>query len=190
MEQTKAIILCWPETATVPGSLAITIIHMLLSPCLHCFSAVDFFFPPVWKNSCPSVFRKTHTHTLSFSAHTHSVKERDWRDREFETVDPPKIKPFSPPISLERQSVLNDFQNRRWFVSVSPLDFICRIQRSKGHAACLRWALIAWTPAQSLNALVWMSLPQCQLKKTCSEFLLSLADATHGETLAPPTDCD
>ena len=192
MEQTKAIILHRPKTATVPGHSVITVVHMLLASCLHCFA---FFFPfAIWKNPHLFVFWEIWSRIFFFFFfyHTHTFGERK-RHRQSEAADLSKIKPFFfflPPISLESQSVLNDFQNRRWFVSVSPLDFVCRIERSKGHAARLRWALIAWTPAQSLNTVVWMSLPACQLKTTRSKFLLSLADATHGETLAPPTDCD
>lgn len=158
MEQTKAIILHWPNPATVPGISVITVVHMLLASCLHCFS-VAFF--PVWKNSHLLVFCETQaTLSLSFFFTPHSLAERT-RERQSEAVDPTKIKPFSPPISLESQSILNDFQNRRWFVSVSPLDFIWRIQTSKGHAALLRWALIAWTPVHSLKTVVWMSLHGC-----------------------------
>lgn len=132
---------------------------------LFCF----FFFFQFERINVYSSSEKSKPLTLSlflfFFFTTHTFGEREKTLRESVAADLSKIKPFLPPISLESQSVLNDFQNRRWFVSVSPLDIVCRIRRSKGHAARLRWALIAWTPTQSLNTVVWMSLPACQLKK-------------------------
>lgn len=132
---------------------------------LFCF----FFFFNLKESTSIRLLRNP-SHSLSlyfffFFFTTHTFGEREKTLRESVAADLSKIKPFLPPISLESQSVLNDFQNRRWFVSVSPLDIVCRIRRSKGHAARLRWALIAWTPTQSLNTVVWMSLPACQLKK-------------------------
>lgn len=143
----------------MPRSSVITTVHMRLAMCLHYFT---FAFVSVWRNARQLVFEKPKPPPPFFySTLTHRKS-----DREPEAVHRTKIKPFSPPISLESQSVLNDFQNRRWSVSVSPLNFICRIfGDQKATRLFLRWALIAWSPMQSLNTVVWMSLPQCQLKK-------------------------
>lgn len=115
---------------------------MLQALSLYYFTVVVFFKS---RKSSQLIFWETQGGF--FFRHTVSEKYR-------ETADPAEIKPFSPPISLESRSLLNDFSNRRWFVSVPPLESICRIRRSKGQAAFLRWALIAWTSAQSLNTVV------------------------------------
>lgn len=115
MEQTKAIILHQPKTATVPGHSVITIVHMLLASCLHCFA---FFFFFNLKESTSIRLLRNPSHSLSlyfffFFFTTHTFGEREKTLRESVAADLSKIKPFLPPISLESQSVLNDFQNRR-----------------------------------------------------------------------------
>lgn len=98
MEQTKAIILHWPKTATVPGSSVIATVHMLLASCLHCFTVA---FLPVWKNSRQLVLWETQA-TLSFffTPHTHTHSQRERLIGNLKQQISQKIKPFSPPISF------------------------------------------------------------------------------------------
>ena len=83
---------------------------------LFCFFYF-LFFVSIWKNPRLFVIWETQaTHSLSlflffFFFTTHTFGEREKTLRESVAADLSKIKPFLPPISLESQSVLNDFQN-------------------------------------------------------------------------------
>lgn len=80
---------------------------------LFCF----FFFFQFERINVYSSSEKSKPLTLSlflfFFFTTHTFGEREKTLRESVAADLSKIKPFLPPISLESQSVLNDFQNRR-----------------------------------------------------------------------------
>lgn len=129
----------------VPGGGALTTVHVLQASSLYYFTFA--FFKS--RKSRQLIFWETQeVFGFLFFFHLRHILSEKYR----ETADPAEIKPFSPPIRLESRSILNDFPNRRWFVSVPPLESICRIQRSKGRAAFLRWALISWTRARSLNS--------------------------------------
>lgn len=100
----------WPETTTVPGGLVIPTVHMFLESCLHCFTTA--FLPFYKKNTKKFISVRLLRKPSSFSFFMyHTVLERV-TDRESEAANPAEIKPFSPPISLESQSILNYSQNR------------------------------------------------------------------------------
>lgn len=192
MEQTKAIILHQPKTATVPGHSVITIVHMLLASCLHCFA---FFFFFNLKESTSIRLLRNPSHSLSlyfffFFYHTHIRRER--KDSEG----------ICGSRSVKDQTFFTPYQfgksvRSKWFpkpqvirLCLSPWH---RLQDSKIKRA--RSSSEMSSNRLNSNAVIKYSSVDVSArvpakKTTRSEFLLPLADATHGETLAPPIDCD
>lgn len=192
MEQTKAIILHQPKTATVPGHSVITIVHMLLASCLHCFA---FFFFSIWKNQRLFVFweiQATHSLSISFFFFYHTHIRRERKDSEG----------ICGSRSVKDQTFFTPYQfgksvRSKWFpkpqvirLCLSPWH---RLQDSKIKRA--RSSSEMSSNRLNSNAVIKYSSVDVSArvpakKTTRSEFLLPLADATHGETLAPPIDCD